>query len=91
MKAYIRTYNLRPDGAKDCFTTVSAPVKSEPLAWQLLGLQATRSGYGSKIPTQYKILLNGKWRRVYSAIFSNIGTLYIGKLSDRLIVDIERA
>jgi len=30
----------------------------------------------------------GKWRRVYCCIFSNIGTCYIGKLSDGLIVDI---
>jgi len=91
MKAYIHNSNLRPDGTKDCFLTVSAPAKSEPLAWQLLGLQATRSGYGSRIPTEYKIQYLGKWRRVYCRIYFNIGTLYIGKLSDRLTVSIERA
>jgi len=91
MKAYIHTGNLRPEGAKDCFLTVSVPAKSEPLAWQLLGLQFTRSGYGSRIPTQYKVKYFGKWRRVYCRIYSNIGMLYIGKLSDRLTVSIERA
>lgn len=34
-------------------------------------------GYGPKIPTQYKVLYQGYWRRVYSACYSNSGTLYI--------------
>jgi len=32
---------------------------------------------------------NGKWRRVYCCIFSNIGTLYIGKLSESQTVTLE--
>ena len=53
------------------------------------GLQYTSSGYGSKIPTQYMVQWEGKWRRVYCKIYSNIGTLYIGKIEQGLIVQIE--
>ena len=34
-------------------------------------------GYGPKIPTRYKVLYKGYWRRVYSACFSNCSTEYI--------------
>lgn len=52
-------------------------VKIEPLEWQKKGLQYTATGYGSKIPTQYKAFVNGKFRRVYCRIFSNIGTCFV--------------
>ena len=54
-------------------------VKVELLWHQKLGLQYTATGYGGKIPTRYKIKLfgNPRWYRVYCAIFSNAGTLYI--------------
>jgi len=90
MIAYINSHAQRENGIKDSFLTISAPVKNEPLPWQLLGLQFTRSGYGSRIPTQYKVKYFGKWRRVYCHIYSNIGTLYIGKLSDNLIININK-
>jgi hypothetical protein len=41
------------------------------------GLSYTATGYGSKIPTQHKVKYNGRFYRVYCAIFSNSGTLYI--------------
>lgn len=34
------------------------------------------TGYGSKIPTRYMIKFDNRWRRVYCAIWSNVGTLY---------------
>jgi len=37
----------------------------------------TATGYGKKIPTRYMVRFKGRWRRVYCAIFSNSGTLYI--------------
>lgn len=58
--------------------TEEVPVKREPMAHHLRGLSYTASGYGSRIPTEYMVQVNGKWRRVYCAIFSNIGTTYIG-------------
>jgi hypothetical protein len=47
------------------------------LWWQSKGLQYTATGYGSKIPTRHMVRFNGKLRRIYCRIFSNIGTLYI--------------
>ena len=55
----------------------SVPVWYNPLAWQKLGLQYSATGYGGRIPTEYMINYNGKWRRVYVHIYSNIGTCYI--------------
>ena len=89
MKAYIKTHQTRLDGSKDSFCTIAVDCKEKPLPWQLMGLMYTATGYGSKIPTRYMVRFNDKWRRVYCAIFSNIGTLYIGKLTDNLIIDID--
>lgn len=89
MKAYIKTHQTRLDVSKDCFATIAVDCKEKPLQWQIMGLMYTATGYGSKIPTQYMVRFNDKWRRVYCMIYSNIGTLYIGKRSDNLIIDIE--
>ena len=66
-----------------------AQVKREPLEWQKMGLNYTASGYGSKIPTQYKIFHAEKWRRVYCRIYSNIGSLYVMQGREKIIVNIE--
>jgi hypothetical protein len=86
--AYIQTASIRTDGTKDSFCTISADLKIAPLWWQEKGLQETATGYGKRLTTQYQVRFNGKWRRVYCVQYSNIGTLYIGKLSDNLIVNI---
>lgn len=61
--------------------TVKAPVeyKEKPLWWQTRGLSFTASGYGARIPTKYMVKYNKKWRRVYCIVYSNSGTLFIGK------------
>jgi hypothetical protein len=48
-----------------------------PLWWQKQGLMYTASGYGRKIPTSWTVRYNGKVRRIYCCIYSNIGTCYI--------------
>lgn len=58
---------------------INLETKIELLDWQKTGLSYTASGYGAKIPTQYKVFYNNKWRRVYCKIYSNIGTCFIGK------------
>ncbi len=89
MKAYINTKYKRLDGSFDCFATVEVDVKESPLWWQEKGLQFTARGYGSRIPTRYMVQYMGKWRRVYCIIYSNSGTLFIGKKYDqRLTVSI---
>lgn len=63
-------------------------VDRDPLWWQMRGLMYTASGFGKKIPTQYVInCADNRRRRVYCAIFSNIGTLYIKVKGRDLIVD----
>ena len=46
------------------------------------------SSYGKKIPTDYRIRLDGKgpWRRVYCTCFSNIGSLWITFEGGKLFV-----
>lgn len=47
------------------------------LEWQRLGMQYTATGYGTKIPTSKVIKwTDGKVRRVYCDIYSNVGSCY---------------
>ena len=89
MQAFIKTHSTRNNGSKDSFLTVSADVKESPMTHHKRGLQYTASGYGSRIPTVYMVRFNGKWRRVYCAIFSNVGSLYIGPANNKFLVDID--
>lgn len=57
--------------------TIETEIKEDLLWWQKRGLMYTSTGYGSKIPTRYKVKHNNKWKRVYCAIYSNVGTCYI--------------
>jgi hypothetical protein len=86
--AYIHTHSTRADGTRDSFATISVDLKDAPLWWHEKGLQQTASGYGSRLTTPYMVRFNDKWRRVYCIQYSNAGVLYIGKLSDNLIVNI---
>ena len=72
-------------GKNDSFLTERVEIKTELLPWQERGLSYTATGYGRRIPTPYKVKTGGKWRRVYCCVFSNSGTLYIGKLSDEAV------
>lgn len=47
----------------------------------------SRTGYGSKIPTQYMVFVGNKWRRVYCRIYSNVGTCYVLINKERVIID----
>ena len=47
----------------------------------------SKMGYGDKIPTQYMVFIDNKWRRVYCRIYSNIGTLYVLIKGERVIID----
>lgn len=48
-----------------------------PLPWQEKGLRETRTGYGGKLTSSYKIRYAGKIRRVYRVQWSNAGSLYV--------------
>lgn len=91
MHAYLKTCAVRPDGTRDSFLTQSVPVKHAPMPHHLAGLTWTASGYGARIPMPYMVQVFGKWRRIYCRIYSNIGTLFIGRKYDGTqIIDIEK-
>jgi hypothetical protein len=68
------------------YTWPELETRDAPLYAHIHGLSYTASGYGKRIPTRHMVRYMGKWRRVYCCIYSNIGTCYIGKLSDNLII-----
>lgn len=70
-------HNNRPDGTRDGFWTREVPAKDAPMRHHVAGLTWTASGYGSAIPSRLMVKFNGRWRRVYVRIFSNVGTAYI--------------
>ena len=84
MKATIRSL-------ADYHALTGYDAKYAPMAHHLAGLTWTASGYGARIPMPYMVRVNGKWRRVYCRIYSNIETLFIGRKYDGMqIVDIEK-
>jgi len=62
--------------------------KTKLLPWQEQGLQYTASGYGKKIPTGTMLRLpnDKRWRRMYCCIYSNIGTCYVIKNGEWVII-----
>lgn len=52
-------------------------VQVHELAHHKAGLQYTATGYGDKLPTIYKIKVQGRWRRVYSRCHSTVSSEYI--------------
>jgi len=61
--------------------------KHDPLWWQKRGLMFTSTGYGRKIPTEYMVKFNNRWRRIYCCIFSNAGTTYITAGDDWIVCE----
>lgn len=74
--------HIRADGTRDTMQTVAVQAKHAPLYCHQHGLMQTSTGYGRRIATATMVRFNGKWRRVYCCIYSNVGTCYIGKLSN---------
>lgn len=69
MKQVMLSHN---DHASDYLST-----NYRPLDWQVMGLQKTASGYGTKIPTSYTVNYQGRERRIYVDIYGNSGHTYI--------------
>lgn len=56
----------------------SYEIVDKPLRFHLLGLSQTKSGYGHKLTSNKCVKLpNGKVRRIYITIFSNVGSSWI--------------
>lgn len=81
MEFYLHTKNIREDGTSDSFASQKVPHKIKEIRGYM-SLSLPAAGYGSRLPTRYMVQVNGKWRRVYCRIFSNSGTLFIGKKYD---------
>ena len=47
------------------------------------------SGYGAKIPTRYRVLYHGKWRRAYATCYSNASSLWVYIQGVETIVSLE--
>ncbi len=59
-----------------------------PMYHHINNLSYTASGYGSKLPTRYKIKYNNRWYRVYSICHSNVSTEYVLINGERVIVSL---
>ena len=74
---YLQGNSIRADGSFDSLWTKEVESKESPMPHHLLGLSWTATGYGAAIPSRTMVHFNGRWRRVYIQIYSNIGTAYI--------------
>lgn len=46
------------------------------------------TGYGSKMPTPYRVMLSDKrWRRVYAICYGNAASVYVNSNGVRLFLD----
>ncbi|WYW04252.1 hypothetical protein Kompost2_00002 [Pseudomonas phage vB_PpuP-Kompost-2] len=72
-----KTMYVQVGKAGEPMVTVAVESKVNAMRHHRLGLSWTASGYGSKIPTEHMVQYDGRWRRVYCAIYSNCGTCYI--------------
>lgn len=57
-----------------------------PLWWHKQGLTQTATGYGGKLTTPYKTEYGGRLYRVYVMCWSNVGTSYIIRKGERLVL-----
>lgn len=84
MHAIIQKLCIRADGSRDSFASERVECKTVPAPRVY-----SATGYGSRLPVPYMVRFNGRWRRVYCRIYSNNGTLYIGKnIRDGFVVNI---
>lgn len=74
-----------PDYRKIYCDEADLIIKETPI--QKMGLSYTASGYGNKIPTQYMINFEGRNYRVYCRIYSNLGTCYIIRKGEEIVID----
>lgn len=56
-----------------------------PTSWQLRGLSETATGYGKALNSGLMVWFEGKFRRIYTTIFSNSGTSWF-RYKDKKIV-----
>jgi hypothetical protein len=60
---------------------------SEVTADEAAPLNPYAGGYGSKIPTRYRVRYLNRWRRVWVTQFSNVGSAWISVSGKQLFLD----
>ena len=68
-------------------TTVKVEHKYAPMPHHIAGLSWTASGYGARIPSSSMVHYLGRWRRIYTSIWSNAGTAWVRVRGKRHIVE----
>ncbi len=58
-----------------------------PTEWQKQGLQQTKSGYGKKLVTTFKINYNKKYYRVYCTCYSNSGSYWFTVKGKKIFIN----
>ena len=57
--------------------TEQVEVKVDDLYHHKRGLSYTASGYSNRLPTIYRVFVEGRWRRVYSRCFSDTSSEFV--------------
>lgn len=57
-----------------------------PLPWQKRGLSQTRSGYGAKLTSEYKICFEGKLYRIYHTCYGNASSSWFRQGKRKIFV-----
>lgn len=97
MKAEIKIkegYFKQLENNRDIYGKYIEPIYEEveliesPLWFHKKGLLYTSSGYGSKIPTSYKVKFKNRLYRVYCTIYSNSGSTWIKSKGEKYYVSL---
>lgn len=75
----MKQFYVQTGKAGEAMSTVAVESKHAPMRHHKLGRMWSASGYGKRIPSEWLVKFNGKWRRVYVICYSNSGTAYIGR------------
>jgi hypothetical protein len=62
-------------------------VSFRPFWWHKQGLQQTASGYGSRLRTEYMLVVpNERPRRVYAVCWSNVASFYVIRKKQKIFL-----
>ena len=86
MKNHLATQIVTHNTHKTIYTTRENLILDE-LPWQKCGLIQTSSGYGRKLTSRYKIMLEGKKFRVYVTQIANAGSYWIITGGVKIFID----
>jgi hypothetical protein len=87
MKVFTQ-HDINTSGSSPCiYADPASDLHTDPLPWQLAGRSFTATGYGSRIPTTYKLNLAGKLYRVYATCYGNAASTWIMIKGNKIIIN----